>query len=161
VISSCLPLRFADNQGVGREDRAMLRSNPSALPDVRAWAATLLSLLIFLAPHARTSNAINLLDTHSISPFTEIPWLPFGKIYGARPSDDQPRRSGVSSPLHRRPTPFPAPDDRLVFVCCPLPYSPSFGSTVAAAVNSSDAARYSGRSAAVAGMYFSTRSRVP
>jgi hypothetical protein len=61
----------------------MLRSNPSALPDVRAWAATLLSLLIFLAPHARTSNAINLLDTHSISPFTEIPWLPFGKIYGA------------------------------------------------------------------------------
>jgi hypothetical protein len=63
----------------------MLRSNPSALPDVRAWAATLLSLLIFLAPHARTSNAINLLDTHSISPFTEIPWLPFGKIYGAEP----------------------------------------------------------------------------
>jgi hypothetical protein len=70
----------------------MLRSNPSALPDVRAWAATLLSLLIFLAPHARTSNAINLLDTHSISPFTEIPWLPFGKIYGAARQSDDPFR---------------------------------------------------------------------
>jgi len=39
-------------------------------------------------------------------------------------------------------------------------YSPSFGSTVAAALNSSDAAVYSGNSDAEAGMYCSSRSRV-
>jgi hypothetical protein len=61
----------------------MLRSNPSARVDVRAWAATLLSLLILLGLHARTGNAINLLEPYPISPFTEIPWLTFGKIYGA------------------------------------------------------------------------------
>jgi hypothetical protein len=61
----------------------MLRSNPSALADVRAWAATLLSLLIFPV-HARTGKAINLLEPYnSNSPSTEIPWLPFGKISGA------------------------------------------------------------------------------
>jgi hypothetical protein len=60
----------------------MLRSNPSALADVRAWAAALLSLLI-LALHARTGKAINLLEPYNLhSPITEIPWLPFGKISG-------------------------------------------------------------------------------
>ena len=46
-------------KAVGREDRAMLRSNPSARADARAWAAVLASLLIF-APHAWAANAINL-----------------------------------------------------------------------------------------------------
>jgi hypothetical protein len=64
----------------------MLRSNPSALADVRAWAATLLSLLIFPV-HARTGKAKNLLEPHnSNSPITEIPWLPFGKICRGRKS---------------------------------------------------------------------------
>jgi hypothetical protein len=41
-----LALRVEDNECVGREDRAMLRSNPSARADARAWAAILVSLLI-------------------------------------------------------------------------------------------------------------------
>src|SRR5450432_4709858 len=39
-------------------------------------------------------------------------------------------------------------------------YSPSFGSTVAAAVSSADAAAYAGISVAVAGTHFSITSRV-
>lgn len=62
----------------------MLRSNPSACADARAWAAMLLSLLIF-SPHAGAANAINLLQPYIRTlPTLETPWLPFGKIYGAR-----------------------------------------------------------------------------
>ena len=46
-------------KAVGREDRAMLRSNPSARADARAWAAVLASLLTFVS-HAWAGNAINL-----------------------------------------------------------------------------------------------------
>src|SRR5439155_4438248 len=52
---------------------------------------------------------------------------------------------------------------RLARILCPLhakSYSPSFGSTVAAAVSSADAATYVGNSVTVAGTYFSTMSRV-
>jgi hypothetical protein len=60
----------------------MLRSNPSARADARAWAAMLVSLLI-LPLHARAANAINLLDPFTrTSPMTETPWLPYGKISG-------------------------------------------------------------------------------
>ncbi|MBA2708703.1 MAG: hypothetical protein H0U59_12935 [Gemmatimonadaceae bacterium] len=62
----------------------MLRSNPSARTDARAWAAMLVSLLI-LTPHAWATNAINLTNhSTTISPIVETPWLPSGKIYGAR-----------------------------------------------------------------------------
>ena len=60
----------------------MLRSNPSARVDARAWAAMLLSLLI-LPLHARAAKAINLLEPSTqTSPIKETPWLPFGKISG-------------------------------------------------------------------------------
>jgi hypothetical protein len=69
----------------------MLRSNPSARADVRAWAATLLSLLIF-SLHARTGKAINLLEPYiRTSPTKETPWLPFGKISGASATQDDTR----------------------------------------------------------------------
>jgi hypothetical protein len=75
-------LHWAHNRPVGREDRAMLRSNPSARADARAWAAMLLSLLI-LPLHARAAKAINLLEPYiRTSSISEIPWLPFGKISG-------------------------------------------------------------------------------
>jgi len=81
--SSCLPPNFADNHAVGREDRALLRSNLSARADARAWAAMLVSLLI-LPPHAWAVKATNLLEPYiRTSPTQETPWLPFGKIYGA------------------------------------------------------------------------------
>jgi len=80
MSSTCVLLRCADNHPVGREDRAMLRTNPSARADARAWAAMLLSLLI-LALHAWAANAINLLETYiRTSPTEETPWLPHGKI---------------------------------------------------------------------------------
>lgn len=80
MSSTCVPLTDADNQVVDREDRAMLRSNPSARADAPAWAAMLVSLLIFPF-HAWATKAINLLEpsSHS-SPTTETPWLPNGKI---------------------------------------------------------------------------------
>ena len=81
MSSTCVPLTEAHNQAVGREDRAMLRSNPSARADARAWAAMLLSLLI-LSIHAWAANALNLLEPYiRTSPTLETPWLPFGKIY--------------------------------------------------------------------------------
>jgi hypothetical protein len=81
---TCVPLTDTDNQAVDREDRAMLRSNPSARVDARAWAAILLSLLIF-SPHAWAANAINLLKPYIRTlPTLETPWLPFGKISGAK-----------------------------------------------------------------------------
>jgi hypothetical protein len=81
-MSACLPAHYAHNRGVGREDRAMLRSNPSARADAQAWAAMLVSLLI-LPLHAWAANAINLLDpVIRISPTSETPWLPYGKISG-------------------------------------------------------------------------------
>lgn len=80
---TCIPPHSTDNHPVDREDRAMLRSNPSARVDARAWAAMLLSLLI-LPLHAWAENAINLLDrTTRLSPTLEIPWLPYVKIFGA------------------------------------------------------------------------------
>jgi hypothetical protein len=81
MTSVYLPPRSTDNQPVDREDRAMLRSNPSARVDARAWAAVLLSLLI-LPLHAWADNAINLL--RPTSPTLETPWLPNGKIYRAQ-----------------------------------------------------------------------------
>ncbi len=80
MSSTCVPFRSADNQVVGREDRALLRSNSSARVDAPAWAAMLLSLLIFPF-HAWAPKAINLLklSSHS-SPIKETPWLPYGKI---------------------------------------------------------------------------------
>lgn len=84
MSSTCVLLVAADNQAVGREDRAMLRSNPSARADARAWAAMLLSLLI-LPIHAWATNAVNLLEPYIRTlPTLETPWLPFGKISGAR-----------------------------------------------------------------------------
>ena len=81
MSSTCVPLTEAHNHAVGREDRAMLRSNPSARTDARAWAAMLLSLLI-LSPHAWAANAINLLEPYIRTlPTLETPWLPSGKIY--------------------------------------------------------------------------------
>jgi hypothetical protein len=82
--SSCLPRFGAHNHLVGREDRAMLRSNPSARADARAWAAILLSLLI-PALHARADKAINLLEPSTrTSPTSETPWLPYVKICRGR-----------------------------------------------------------------------------
>ena len=69
---------------IDQEDRAMLRSNPSACVDARAWGAALvLPLLITL--NAWALNAINLL-VHSSgnSPLSESPWLPYVKISAAR-----------------------------------------------------------------------------
>lgn len=63
----------------------MLRSNPSARVDARAWAAVLLSLLI-LPLHAWADNAINLLAP--TSPTLETPWLPYVKISGASATQD-------------------------------------------------------------------------
>jgi hypothetical protein len=81
-MTACLPDHYAHNRAVGREDRAMLRSNLSARADARAWAAMLVSLLI-LALHAWAENAINLLDLQiRISPTWETPWLPYVKISG-------------------------------------------------------------------------------
>ena len=69
---------------VGREDRAMLRSNLSARAGARAWAAVVLPLLI-LALHAWAFNAINLCRQSITNlPLSETPWLPFGKISGAQ-----------------------------------------------------------------------------
>jgi hypothetical protein len=66
----------------------MLRSNPSARAGARAWAAVLLPLLI-LQFYAWAPNAINLnLESHTNQPFSETPWLPFGKIFGVRWSLD-------------------------------------------------------------------------
>jgi len=80
-MTACLPDHYAHNRAVGREDRAMLRSNLSARADARAWAAMLVSLLI-LALHAWAENAINLLDLQiRISPTRETPWLPHVKIF--------------------------------------------------------------------------------
>ena len=71
---------------IGREDRAMLRSNLSARTHAEAWAAMSLSLLFFV-PHALALNALNLSPrTSTFLPVTETPWLPFGKIYGAETS---------------------------------------------------------------------------
>lgn len=68
---------------IGREDRAMLRSNLSARTDAGAWAAMSLSLLFFV-PHALALIALNLHSRSSTNlPVTETPWLPLGKIYGA------------------------------------------------------------------------------
>jgi len=86
MSSTCVLLRCADNHPVGREDRAMLRSNPSARADARAWAAMLLSLLI-LALYARAGKAINLLEPSiRTSPTSETPWLPYVKISGVSPA---------------------------------------------------------------------------
>ncbi len=86
MSSTCLTPNCADNQSVGREDRAMLRSNPSARADARAWAAMLVSLLI-LYIHAWALKAINLLEPYIRTPPTqETPWLPLGKIFGAPPA---------------------------------------------------------------------------
>ena len=102
MSSTCVPLTDADNQAVGREDRAMLRSNPSARVDARAWAAMLLSLLIF-SSHAWAANAINLLEPYIRTlPTLETPWLPFGKISGATEFNE------VSEALSC-PTPTPSP----------------------------------------------------
>lgn len=80
---SCVPLNSADNQLAGREDRAMLGSNPSARADARAWAAMFVSLLI-LPLHARAVKAINPLKPYiCTSPTQETPWLPNGQISGA------------------------------------------------------------------------------
>ena len=86
MSSTCVHLISADNRAVDREDRALLRSNPSARVDARAWAAMLVSLLI-LPPHAWAVKAINLLEPYiRTSPTQETPWLPFGKICrGANP----------------------------------------------------------------------------
>ena len=85
MSSTCVPLTDADNQAVGREDRAMLRSNPSARADARAWAAMLLSLLIF-APHAWAANAINLLAPYIRTlPTLETPGCHLARSIGARP----------------------------------------------------------------------------
>jgi hypothetical protein len=62
----------------------MLRSNPSARADARAWAAMLFSLLI-LALHARADKAVNLpKPLIHISPTSETPWLPYVKICRGR-----------------------------------------------------------------------------
>src|SRR6266567_3322276 len=83
---TCVPCYCAHNQLVGREDRAMLRSNPSAHADARAWAAILVSLLT-LPLHARAAKAINLLDPSiRLSPIRETPWLPYVKICRGRNS---------------------------------------------------------------------------
>ena len=67
----------------GREDRAMLRSNPSARAGARAWGALLLVPLLTFA-HAWASNALNLPALFStISPLAEPPWLPNVKISAA------------------------------------------------------------------------------
>ena len=89
MSSTCLPLHCAHNHSVGREDRAMLRSNLSARVDAEAWAATFLSLLIF-ALHALASIALNLIvPQFRTSPNLESPRLPNGKIYrGAFPFRD-------------------------------------------------------------------------
>src|SRR5216684_6896822 len=82
MSSTCLPFYCAHNHSVGREDRAMLRSNLSARVDAEAWAATFLSLLIF-ALHALASIALNLIAPHiRTSSNLESPWLPNGKISG-------------------------------------------------------------------------------
>ena len=66
----------------------MLRSNPSARAGARAWAAVLVPLLI-LALHAWAFKAINLRSPiTSNQPITETPWLPFGKISGVSPPQD-------------------------------------------------------------------------
>src|SRR6267142_4392685 len=82
-MSSCLPLLCAHNLCLGREDKAMLRSNLSVRADAEAWAVIFLSLLIF-ALHALASNALNLIVPHiPTSSILESPWLPNGKIFGA------------------------------------------------------------------------------
>jgi hypothetical protein len=76
----------------------MLRSNPSARDDARAWAAIIASLLI-LALHARAANAINLLESYIRTlPTLETPWLPFGKIYRGSPQHPVPPQSHVCQP---------------------------------------------------------------
>jgi hypothetical protein len=100
-MSACLPAHYAHNRGVGQEDRAMLRSNPSARADARAWAAMLVSLLI-LPLHARAANAINLLDpVIRISPTWETPWLPYGKI--SRVEREATHGSGGGTPAALTP----------------------------------------------------------
>jgi hypothetical protein len=77
---TCVLINRAQNPSIGREDRAMLRSNLSARADARAWAAMLLSLLILIL-HAWADKAINLPVPNSrLSPIQEIPWLPYVKI---------------------------------------------------------------------------------
>ena len=79
----------------------MLRSNPSARADARAWAAMLLSLLI-LSIHAWAAKAVNLLEPYIRTlPTLETPWLPFGKISGA----DHSRRPPFPVAAHSRSPP--------------------------------------------------------
>ena len=87
---------------VSREDRAMLRSNPSARADARTWGVAALPPLLTFA-HVWASKAINLIALFSASPpMAEPPWLTYVKISAA---SALPRAQG-SRGLRRRATFF-------------------------------------------------------